>query len=136
MRLLIILAAIIGLNGCISMDAITPSFKAESDTSFYLIDTKYRFFCEGDSKRCRDMTKVVSSRGQLYPIEKAYNQQVKGPNYPVSLMLIIMNPNDKRYKATPVGGEGRYFKVPKNDSTDLVWTTLTSIQDDLFDSGS
>ena len=136
MRVFITLIAIIGLNGCINMDAITPVFQAETDTSYYLIDTKYRFFCEGDSKRCKDMTKVVSSRGELYPIENAYNQEVKGPNYPVSLMLMIMNPNDGSYKATPVGNEGRFFKVPKNDTTDLVWNTLSSILNDLFDSGS
>ena len=132
MRLFITLAAVIGLNGCISMDAITPSFKTESDTSYYLIDTKFRFFCEGNTKQCQDMTKIVSSRAELQPIEAVYDTPIKAPNYPVSLMHIIMNPKDGSYKAAPVGNEGRYFKVPKNEKTKVVWATLSRITEGLY----
>ena len=136
MRILIIITSILGLSGCLSMDALTSSDKAPTDTSYYLIDTKYRFFCMGNSNRCYDMTKVVSSRTKLRPVEKEYAAEVTGPNYPVSLMRIIMNPSDDSYKASPIGSEGRYFKIPKNAKTKIVWETLTSIQNDLFTTGS
>lgn len=136
MRALIILISILSLSGCISMDALTSSDKPPADNSYYLIDTKYRFLCLGNSTRCYDMTKVVSSRTKLRPIEKEYGAEVKGPNYPVSLMRIVMNPADKSYKALPVGNEGRYFKIPKNEKTNVVWETLSIIQNDLFTLGN
>jgi hypothetical protein len=136
MRSLLVLSLIFGLSGCLSMDSITPSPKAPRDTSYYLIDTQFRLFCQGNTKRCADMTKIVSSRAQLRPIEATYNTTVKGPNYPVSLMRMLMNPADKSYSSNPVGKDGRYYKIPSNDKTDVAWETLIGIQDNLFSSGS
>ena len=82
------------------------------------------------------MTKVVSSRAQLRPIESAYGTKVKGPNYPVSLMRMIMNPADQSYKSVPVGDDGRFFKVPINDKTQVAWDTLSNIESNLFNAGS
>jgi hypothetical protein len=136
MRLFIILPIILGLSGCISMDSLTPSPKAPVDTSYYLIDTQFRLFCQGNTKRCADMTKIVSSRAQLRPIEATYNTPIKGPNYPISLMRILMSPSDKSYSSSPIGSDGRFFKIPSNDKTNVAWDTLIGIQDNLFSSGS
>jgi hypothetical protein len=136
MKILIIITSIFALSGCFSMDALTSSNKAPADTSYYVIDSEFRFLCLGNSKRCYDMTKVVSSRTQLQPIEVAYNAEVKAPNYPVSLMRILMKPSDGSYSATPIGTDGRFFKIPKNTKTDIAWETLTAIYNDLFMTGS
>ncbi|MFW1676647.1 hypothetical protein ACFVYJ_02540 [Pontibacter sp. JAM-7] len=118
---MIILAAT--LSGCLSLSELS----ANSDESFYAIDRENRFFCRGASANCLDMTKIVSARSMLSPIEHAYQQEITGPNYPVSLMLILMNPSDGAYQATPVGRDGRFFRVPKTTRTDLVWNTLSDI---------
>lgn len=132
MRIALCLIAVLGLSGCISMDSITPSKREPADTSYYLLDTKYRFFCLGNTKQCRDMTKIVSSRAELIPIEKTYGQKIAGPNYPVSLARMVMNPADGSYTSSPVGSDGRIFKIPVNDKTKVVWETLSRIEDNLF----
>ncbi|MCP4596016.1 hypothetical protein [Neptuniibacter sp.] len=136
MRTALIFLALIGLSGCVSMDSLTSRDKPEADTSYYLIDTKYRFFCLGNTKSCRDMTKIVSSRAKLVPIEKAYNQKVKGPNYPVSLTRILKQPNDNSYQAKAIGQEGRFFQIPVNEKTKIVWKVLTDIETEMFSAGS
>ncbi|WP_286236803.1 hypothetical protein [Neptuniibacter halophilus] len=128
MRSVTLLIAFLGLSGCMSLDSITPGKGEPVDTSFYLIDIQNRFYCNGNSRVCSDMTKIVSSRAQLQPLEESYGQPVKGPNYPASLIRMVIKPMDGSYQSTPVGDEGRYFRVPKNDKTDLVWRTLQKIQ--------
>lgn len=136
MRAVIVLFAMLGLSGCVDMDSLIPSKNENIDRSYYLLDTKLKFFCIGNTKVCRDMTKIVSSRSLLQPIEEAYNQEVKGPNYPVTLARMIINPADGSYKTKPVGSEGRYIQVPKNDRTNIVWDTLSFIEEDLFNTRS
>ncbi|WP_415892584.1 hypothetical protein ACMXYN_15315 [Neptuniibacter sp. PT8_73] len=128
----LLLIAGLSLSGCMSMDSLSLGKSEPTETDYYLIDTKFRFFCLGNTKQCRDMTKVVSSRAQLKPIEEAYGMPVKGPNYPVSLTRMLMNPADGSYKSTPVGDTGRYFKIPVNDKTLTAWNTLSDIEKDLY----
>lgn len=133
MRALIILTSILSLSGCISMDALTSSNTTPSDTSYFIIDTKKRFLCMGNSNRCFDMTKIVSAQHLLEPIEQEYDSEIKGPNYPVSLMRIIMNPKDDSYQTTPAGSEGRYFKIPRNKKTNIAWKTLATVETYLYE---
>ena len=134
--LITLLLVSIGLSGCVSLDDITPSDTPAKDTSFYRVDTKFRFLCLGESTNCRDMSKIVSSRSLLNPIEHAYETTIKGPNYPVSLMRTIMYPSDKKYVAKPLGTDGRHFSLPITQRTKLVWTTLEEIEASHYSGGS
>lgn len=136
MRILIIITSILSLSGCLSMDALTSSNKAASNTSYYVIDSKDRSLCLGNSQNCLSMTIIVSALEQLEPIENTYNAKIKGPNYPVSLTRMLMTPADGSYNATPIGTEGRFFKIPKNAKTDITWKVLTSIYNNLYMTGS
>lgn len=136
MRVLIIITSILGLSGCLSMDALTSSNKAPSNTSYYVVDSKDRSLCLGNSQRCYDMAMIVSALEQLAPIENAYNTKIKAPNYPVSLTRMLINPIDGSYDAIPIGTEGRFFKIPKNAKTDITWKVLTSIYNNLYMTGS
>lgn len=122
----------IALSGCLNMDSLSLGKGEERDTSFYLVDAKYRFICLGNTKICKDMTKIVSARSMLRPVEKAYDTTITGPNYPVSMVRMLLNPKDESYKSMPVGKEGRYFKLPKNEKTNTVWETMLRIEEDLF----
>ena len=136
MRFITLTILFAALTGCGSISSGLSSLTPKAiDTSFYLIDRKAKFMCEGDSKSCRDLTYVVSSRAQLAPIEKAYGQKVAGPNYPANLATMLIYPQDKSYQATPVGSEGRYFRIPNNQKTQIAWLTLTEIQDSLINQG-
>ncbi|MGH1461670.1 MAG: hypothetical protein ACRBB6_06515 [Neptuniibacter sp.] len=136
MRIALFLIAALSLGGCVNMDSLTPGKGTVYDTSYYLLDTKYKFMCLGNSKECRDMTKVVSSRADLKPIEEIYGKEVTGPNYPATLARIIMYPEDQSYQAQPLGSEGRFFQIPINAKTRVVWDTLTDIEVDLFNPAS
>jgi hypothetical protein len=132
MRTAIVLTTALTLTGCVDVGSLMPEDKAPSDTSFYLLDTRYKFFCLGTTKKCWDMTKIVSSRNELRPIEQAYGKEVKGPNYPVTLANMIMYPADGSYTTKPIGDDGRYVRVPINDKTRIVWETLGNIEENLF----
>lgn len=136
MRIALFLVAVLGLSGCVDVNSIMPEKGQAADRSYYLVDTKFRFMCIGNTKECRDMTKIVSSRAELKPIEEAYGKSVSGPNYPVSLARMVMYPDNGSYTATPVGNDGRFFSVPVNEQTKIVWDTLTSIEEKLFYPGS
>ena len=97
------------------------------DESFYAIDRENKFYCRGSSSHCLDMTKIVSARSMLSPIEEAYQQKIEGPNYPVNLIQVLLNPTDGAYQGQPVGREGRFFQIPKTARTDMVWNTLSEI---------
>lgn len=120
------------LTGCLSVDSLKPGQGVPKDTDYYLVDIKYRFFCLGTTNSCRDMTKIVSAQDKLAPIEQVYGAKVKGPNYPVSLTRMVLNPPDDSYQNTPVGTNGRYFKIPINDKTKTVWRALGLAENDLY----
>ncbi len=132
MRIALFLVAVLSLSGCVDVNSIMPEKGQAADRSYYLVDTKFRFMCMGNTKECRDMTKIVSSRAELKPIEEAYSQQVEGPNYPVSLALMLLHPINNSYQAKPIGNEGRYYSIPINEQTKIVWETLSSIEQNLF----
>ena len=132
MRIALFLVAVLGLSGCMDVNSIMPEKGQAADRSYYLVDTKFRFMCMGNTKECRDMTKIVSSRAELKPIEEAYGQTVEGPNYPVSLARMAMYPVNQNYQAKPIGSEGRYYSIPINEKTKILWETLTSIEQNLF----
>jgi hypothetical protein len=136
MRIALFLVAVLTITGCVDMNSLIPEKGEPADKSFYLVDTKFRFICLGKTKNCQDMTKIVSSRSELKPIEEAYGKKVTGPNYPVTLARIIMYPEDGSYKAQPIGNEGRFFSIPVNERTNIVWETLNSIEQNLFNQGS
>lgn len=131
-KVVLFLIASLSLSGCVSMDSLSLGKSEPTKTDYYLIDTKFRFYCLGNTTQCRDMTKIVSSRGQLGPIETAYGQAIKGPNYPVTLTRMLLNPSDGSYKSTPVGTTGRYFSVPVNDKTRTAWNVLSDIEGNLY----
>lgn len=130
------LSASVVLTGCVSVDSLMPEPSAAKDTSFYRIDTKARALCLGETTRCRDYTKIVSALPQLRPIEKDYGTQVKGPNYPVSLMRIMMQPADGAYVAQPLGTDGRHFSIPITPRTQKAWRILEEIERSHYDLGA
>lgn len=136
MRNVIFLTTALTLSGCVDVGSLMPDDKPPADTSFYLLDTRYKFFCLGTTKKCWDMTKIVSSRSELSPIEQAYGKIIKGPNYPVSLANMIMYPADGSYTTKPVGDDGRFVRVPVNEKTTTVWETLGRVENNLFSPGS
>ncbi|WP_415906194.1 hypothetical protein ACMXYX_15005 [Neptuniibacter sp. QD72_48] len=128
----LLLIAGLSLSGCMSMDSLSLGKSEPTETDYYLVDTKFRFICLGNTTQCRDMTKIVSSRSQLAPIEEAYGTKVKGPNYPVSLTRMLLNPADGSYTSSPAGTTGRYFKIPVNDKTQIAWDALGTIESGLY----
>ncbi len=136
MRLAIFLLVSLGLSGCVEMKSLISEEDHPSDQSYFIVDTKFRFLCLGNSKDCKDMTKIVSARAQLSPIEEAYGKKITGPNYPISLTRMVLYPEDQSYKAIPIGNDGRFHSVPVTPRTMIVWDTLTAIEDELFPQGN
>lgn len=130
MRTLILSFLLLSLSGCFGSLSLKNQPKA--DRSFYVIDSKFNFFCVGNTSECLDFTQISSASGEFGPIEHAYDQKIAGPNYPANLMRMIMSPLDKSYTAKPYGENGRYFTVPKNKKTDIVWNTLEEIHAEFF----
>jgi len=97
------------------------------EENFYAIDSENKFYCKGSSSNCMDITKIVSARSMLSPIEDAYQQKITGPNYPVTLIQVLLYPQDGAYEGQPVGREGRFYQIPKTARTDLVWGVLSDI---------
>lgn len=136
MRLAMFLTISIALSGCVNVNSLVPEERQSVGHNYFLIDTKFRLFCRSDSKNCKDMTKIVSARAQLQPIETAYGKAVTGPNYPISLSRMIMQPEDGHYNAKPIGDDGRFFSIPVTPRTQLVWDTLSSIEEELYPPGN
>ncbi len=113
------------LSGCISTKDFTPQ---ELDRSFYVIDTYTGNLCIGlSTSHCINLSVMVADTLKLSPIEKAYNQKVEGPNYPRSLMRLLLKPNDQSYTAESLDSTKRSYRLPKNEKTDLAWDTLSDI---------
>ena len=132
LRTLILFPLVLGLTGCFSFSDLSLSNQPKADRSFYTIDTKFKFFCIGNTTECYDFTKIASARAELGEVERAYNQKVEGPNYPANLIRMIRFPPDKSYTSEPHGDDGRYFIVPKNKKTDAAWNTLEEVHDGFF----
>jgi len=128
--LLIPVAAALLLGGCVNLsEALKEDPTADQ---FYILDTRYFQFCQGETRRCQELTSIVSVRYKLGPIEAAYGARIKGPNYPASLARLILTPPDDSYQAEPVDTENRYYRIPVNSKTDTVWNTLDAAYDSIY----
>mgnify|MGYP000049765382 CR=1 FL=1 len=125
MRKLLVLTAMLALTGCMEFTGIKPV--AETDKSFYVVDTKYMFLCRGLSQDCQEMSLIASGRMYYAEIENAYGQKLRGPNYPRSLARMMMKPADGSYVAKAIDENGRYYRLPINEKTNKVWRTLGDI---------
>jgi|SRR5690554_3092250 hypothetical protein len=121
-KLLIPAATVLLLGGCVNLSGALK--QDPTADQFYVMDTRYFQFCKGETRRCQELTSVVSVRYKLGPIEEAYGERLKGPNYPASLARMIITPPNGSYRSEPVDAEKRYYRVPVNSMTDTVWTTL------------
>jgi hypothetical protein len=118
------------LSGCFSAGALLPE---EKDSSFYLLNTKTGSLCNGMTRMCISLSIIASRNGSLAPVEKAYQQRITGPNYPLSLMLMLIKPNDNSYHATKIGSTGNLYNLPKNDKTNLTWQALNELHNSTYD---
>ena len=112
------------LSGCFSANTFIPE---EKDSSFYLVDTKEGSLCNGMTRICISLSIIASQNGTLKPVENAYQQKITGPNYPRSLMIILLKPADNSYQATPLDNNGRLYSLPKNDNTNTAWQALNDL---------
>ena len=112
------------LSGCFSASSLVPETK---DTSFYLVDTKEGMLCNGNTGYCVRFSLVASRNGQLDAFTNAYQQKIIGPNYPRSLMIILLKPADNSYRATNLDTYGRLYSLPKNDKTNIAWKALNDL---------
>ncbi len=118
------------LGGCISTSSLVPE---KRDTSYYLVDAQSGNMCIGDSGDCISFSIIASQDGDLPVIESAYNQQVVGPNYPRSLMQMLVFPENGSYKGTPIDNSGSRYRIPKNDATNTTWRELKRIYKYIYD---
>ncbi|WP_372737974.1 hypothetical protein [Neptunomonas sp.] len=112
------------LSGCFSENSFISEKK---DNSFYLIDTKEGLLCKGMTRTCISLSIIASQNGVLKPVENAYQQKITGPNYPRSLMIILLKPADNSYQATALDNNGRLYSLPKNDKTNIAWQALNDL---------
>ena len=112
------------LSGCFSANSFIPE---EKDSSFYLLDTKEGALCNGMTRMCISLSIIASQNGTLKPVENIYQQKITGPNYPRSLMVILLKPADNSYQATPLDNKSRLYSLPKNDKTNTAWQALNDL---------
>lgn len=121
-QLLLPAAMALLLGGCVNL---SESLKEDPTADqFYVMDTRYFQFCKGETRRCQELTSIVSVRYKLGPIEEAYGERIKGPNYPASLAKLILTPPDGSYSSEVIDADKRYYRVPVNSKTNTVWKTL------------
>ena len=118
------------LGGCVNLSETVK--EDPTVDQFYVMDTRYFLFCKGETRRCQDLTTIVSIRYQLKSIEETYGQTIKGPNYPASLAQLVLAPPDGSYQSEPVGSDQRYYRVPVNSMTDKVWNTLDAAYNSIY----
>jgi hypothetical protein len=121
MRLVTLFALVMTLSGCLALET--------KQEDFYTLDTRYLELCRGTSNSCVELALVAPGIALADPIEAAYDQQLTQPNYPLSLAKMMLKPADGSYSATPADENGRYYMLPINDKTTVVWNTLNSIFD-------
>lgn len=124
LRASLILLTMTLLSGCFSTSSLVPEKK---DSSFYLVDTKAGTLCEGNTGFCVQFSLAASQNGALPDIEEAYQQRITGPNYPRSLMIILLKPADSSYAATSIDSTGRLYNLPKNTKTNIAWKVLNDL---------
>ncbi|SEG60919.1 hypothetical protein [Marinobacterium lutimaris] len=100
---------------------------------FYTLDSEKLMLCRGLTRECRDLIPIASAQHLAPKIERAYGTDLKGPNYPLNLTRMMINPPDGSYKASPVDENGRYIRLPINEQTDLVWDVLQEAHDSIYE---
>lgn len=130
-HLLIPAATAVLLSGCVNLSNVLKDDPTADQ--FYLLDTRYFQFCKGETRRCQELTSIVSVRYKLKPIEQAYGRSIAGPNYPADLANLILTPPDGSYRSEPVDAEKRYYRVPVNNKTEVVWQTLDEAYGSIYE---
>lgn len=100
---------------------------------FYSLDSETLQLCRGLSKQCHSLITIAYSRELLPKIEQAYGSEITGPNYPLSLAQLMMNPPGGEYKTSTVDSNGRYLRLPVNDQTDTAWHVLEQAFNQIYD---
>ncbi|MBP0048140.1 hypothetical protein H9C73_05285 [Marinobacterium sp. AK62] len=129
MKRLSLLAGVVTLSGCMSLGGL----QGNPDEPFYTLDTRQLSLCKGTSRTCMDLSYIVSVRARLKPIENLYGQTVSGPNYPLTLARMLMNPPEGAYTVEQVDDDGRYIRLGRSEHTKRVWETLDQAIDSLYD---
>jgi hypothetical protein len=129
-RLLPVVGVLLLLGGC---NSLSGAFKEDPTADqFYRLDTRHLRFCKGETALCQELTSVVSVRYKLGPIEEAYGERIKGPNYAASLASMILTPPDGSYRSEAMDADKRYYRVPINDKTNTVWKTLDAAYGSIY----
>lgn len=118
------------LSGCMG----SQSQPTVSDQAYYVIDTRSGHICQQRSRECIRLSIVASQNGSLAPVESAYGQRIVGPNYPRSLMNMLLAPKDGSYTAKPLDESGKRYALPRNAKTDKAWATLNNLYNRIYDS--
>lgn len=122
-KVLLLLSATLLLSGCLGQISRPATDTAAQD--YYLLDARSLRLCKGESTRCFALAPVASARTQLRPLELRYGQSVSGPNYPLNLARMLINPPDGSYESIAV--DDRHYRLPMNAHTDTAWRTLENI---------
>ena len=125
-----LLLSAIAITGCVSVYSLKPN--AELDTSFYRLDAQNRMLCQGETKRCQDLTLIATAEHYFEPIEIALGGELTGPNYVRSLMRLMLQPTVNSYPISRIESKQYQYKLPINDQTQLVWNTLKQIRSEQF----
>ncbi len=100
---------------------------------FYTLDTEKLRLCQGLTNGCRDLIPIASAQHLAPKIERVYGADLTGPNYPLNLTRMMINPPGATYEASPVDENGRYVRLPINTQTDTVWDVLQEAHDSIYD---
>lgn len=100
---------------------------------FYTLDSEKLQLCQGLTNSCMDLIPIASTQHLVPKIERAYGADLTGPNYPLNLARMLINPPDGSYKASPVDENGRYTRLPINEQTDTVWDVLKEAHESIYE---
>lgn len=128
MRYLTPLLLLLALTGC------SANLLQDDPTvrEFYRLDTQKLRLCQGLTGGCLDLSLIASGGENRPAIARAFKTEVSGPNYPLSLARLLLNPPGNEYKASVLDENGRYYKLPGNAQTDAAWQALQRSFDTLY----
>lgn len=128
-RFITLFVSVLFLAGCGSISV--PKSNMERG-SFYSIDLQKLVVCHHIETTCLSLTLMASYHRPLDGIAAEYGQAaIPGPNIPLNLARLMINPPDQRYSAEQRGETGRYYRVPINASTNKIWAGLRAADDNL-----
>lgn len=120
----------LALSGCINTDNLLKP--APGVDEYYTFDSQQLRLCRGESRTCHELSVIVSDRLVLKPVEQAYNSRINGPNYPMQLARLLLNPPHNEYDAQPIGDGEHTYRLPINDQTNAVWQALDTAFNNLY----